>query len=69
MVRKNDLKVNVCCVCKFPCKLRRVEGISNDPKEKWYEIRCGGFGHTIIAHHKGKKQVVDIWNTINREEK
>ena len=66
MVRKKEWKINPCCVCKIHVKLRRVE--SEESGEKWYEIRCAGFGHTIVAHHKGKKNVMDIWNTINSKE-
>jgi len=68
MVRKKDLKVNRCCVCKFPVKLQRVTPEHGLNDERWYEIRCHGFGHTIVAHHKSKVNVVDIWNTINSKE-
>jgi len=68
MVRKKDLNINVCSVCKFRPKLRRVESfdlVGGLSGEKWYEIRCQGFGHSIVAHHRGKSNAVQIWNTIN----
>jgi hypothetical protein len=69
--KMKTLELNPCVVCKIRPKLERVEtleGAEGRP-EKLYVVRCHGFAHRVLVHHRGKANVIRLWNTINPGEK